>query len=972
MQDKIVVRGAREHNLKNIDVEIPRNKLVVISGLSGSGKSSLAFDTIFAEGQRRYVESLSAYARQFLGQMEKPDVDQIEGLSPAVSIDQKGVSQNPRSTVGTVTEIYDYMRLLYARIGIPHCPVCGERVVAQSAQQIVDEVKALPDGTRVNILAPIIKGKKGNHIKALDDLRKAGFVRVRVNGEIRELDGQIQLDRYVIHHIEVVIDRLIVRHFDDPESEEARSAESRLTDSVETALELGEGVVTINDVTERDNPKDILFSEHLSCVNGHGSIPEIEPRTFSFNTPVGACPDCQGLGFRLEFDPAMIVPDPALSIGGGAIDANGWSLEEGSWSRNVVEAVCDAYKVPFDVSWRDLTRQQRDIILYGIGNKKVTIRYTNRYGHSRQYETSFEGVVNNLHRRYQETTSESIRERLEEYMTQTPCKTCSGNRLRPEALAVTVAGRPIHDVTALPVAELKRWVDILRGEAAESNGTVLALTNRDQQIAYQILKEIEARVRFLNDVGLGYLTLSRTAGTLSGGEAQRIRLATQIGSRLTGVLYVLDEPSIGLHQRDNARLINTLLDLRDLGNTVLVVEHDEETMRSADWLLDLGPGAGENGGRVVAQGTPEQVMQSTESPTGNYLAGRFSIDTPSTRRAGNGGHITIHGARENNLRDIDVAFPLGKLTCVTGVSGSGKSTLIVDILYRRLAQIINGSRERPGAHAGIEGVEQVDKIINIDQSPIGRTPRSNPGTYTKMFDAIRTLFADLPESKIRGYSAGRFSFNVKGGRCEHCQGQGVIKIEMQFLPDIYIDCEVCKGARYNRETLQVRYKGKSIADVLDMTVSEGLAFFENIPTIVNKLQTLEAVGLGYIRIGQSATTLSGGEAQRIKLSRELSKRATGQTVYILDEPSTGLHAVDVKRLIDVIQQLVDQGNTVVVIEHNLDIIKVADHIIDLGPEGGDGGGLVIAQGTPEEIADVEGSHTGEYLRPYLDVAQKAR
>ncbi|PJF22920.1 MAG: excinuclease ABC subunit UvrA [Phototrophicales bacterium] len=963
MQDKIIVRGAREHNLKNIDVEIPRNQLVVISGLSGSGKSSLAFDTIFAEGQRRYVESLSAYARQFLGQMEKPDVDQIEGLSPAVSIDQKGGSHNPRSTVGTVTEIYDYLRLLYARIGIPHCPVCGQEVVAQSAQQIVDAVKAMPDGTRMNILAPIIKDKKGNHVKVLNDIRKAGFSRVRVDNQIHELSEDIELDRYVIHNIEVVVDRLIIRHYDDPKSEEARSAESRLTDSIETALELGDGVVIINNVTDAEHPEDVLFSEHLACVNGHGSLPEIEPSTFSFNTPRGACPDCQGLGFRLEFDPSTIVPNPDLSIVDGALDANGWNLEEDSWNRNVIEAVSHAYGVPLDIPWRELTDKQRAIILYGTKGKQVEIKYTNRYGDTRRYKTAFEGIITNLQRRYHETSSDYIREKLEEYMIQTPCSTCKGQRLRPEALAVTVAGQSISELTALPVVDLLTWVQGLHGD------TVSALSERDQQIAYQILKEIEARLRFLNDVGLGYLNLSRSAGTLSGGEAQRIRLATQIGSRLTGVLYVLDEPSIGLHQRDNDRLIRTLEELRDLGNTVLVVEHDEETMRSADWLIDLGPGAGERGGRIVAQGTPEHVMTIETSPTGNYLSGRFRIELPKERRPGNGQQIVVRGARENNLKNIDVTFPLGQLICVTGVSGSGKSTLVVDILYQRLAQILNGSRTRPGQHDAIEGIEHIDKIINIDQSPIGRTPRSNPGTYTKMFDAVRTLFAEMPESKIRGYSAGRFSFNVKGGRCENCQGQGQIKIEMQFLPDIYVECEVCKGTRYNRETLQVHYKGKNIADVLDMTVSEGLEFFQNIPTIVTKLQTLEAVGLGYIRIGQPATTLSGGEAQRIKLSRELSKRATGQTLYILDEPSTGLHAYDVKRLIDVLQQLVDQGNSVVVIEHNLDIIKVADYLIDLGPEGGDAGGTVIATGTPEIVAQTPQSHTGHYLKPYLQIGE---
>jgi excinuclease ABC subunit A len=963
MPDKIVVRGAREHNLKNIDVEIPRDKMVVITGLSGSGKSSLAFDTIFAEGQRRYVESLSAYARQFLGQMEKPDVDQIEGLSPAVSIDQRGVSQNPRSTVGTVTEIYDYLRLLYARIGVPHCPVCGEEVVAQSAQQVVDAVLAMDAGTRIQILAPIIKGRKGQHEKVFEDIRKAGFVRVRADGEVHTLDEEITLDRYGIHNIEVVVDRLVVRRFDDPQSEDARSAESRLTDAIETALEMGDGVVIVNDLSA-DPPKDILFSENLACVHGHGSIPEIEPRTFSFNTPKGACPDCQGLGFRLEVDPALIVTNPDLSISEGAIVANGWTVEEDGWTYGILKAVADTYYVPLDKPWRELTDAQRKIILYGTSGNKVQIHYTNRHGDQRIYQAVYEGVANNIARRYRETQSEGMREMFETYMAKVPCTTCKGNRLRPEALAVTVANRPIHAITALPITELNHWVQSLRG----TNGTEPLLNERDQQISYQILKEIEARVGFLHDVGLGYLTLARAAGTLSGGEAQRIRLATQIGSRLTGVLYVLDEPSIGLHQRDNAKLIRTLEGLRDLGNTVLVVEHDEETMRSADWLLDLGPGAGEHGGHIIAQGTPEEVMQVEDSLTGAYLSGRFKIDVPESRRPGNGKSLIVRGARENNLKSIEVSIPLGKLVCITGVSGSGKSTLLVDIVYARLAQIINGSRERAGAHDSIDGLEYIDKVINIDQSPIGRTPRSNPGTYTKMFDAIRSLFAELPESKIRGYTSGRFSFNVKGGRCENCEGQGQLKIEMQFLPDIYVPCDVCHGKRYNRETLQVHYKGKNIADVLDMTVSEGLEFFANIPTIVTKLETLEAVGLGYIRIGQPATTLSGGEAQRVKLSRELSKRATGQTLYILDEPSTGLHAVDVKRLIQVLQQLVDNGNTVVVIEHNLDIIKVADYLIDLGPEGGDAGGYVIATGTPEEVAQHPDSHTGEFLRPYLTPA----
>jgi excinuclease ABC subunit A len=964
-QDKIVVRGAREHNLKNIDVEIPRNKLVVITGLSGSGKSSLAFDTIFAEGQRRYVESLSAYARQFLGQMEKPDVDQIEGLSPAVSIDQKGVSQNPRSTVGTVTEIYDYLRLLYARVGIPHCPVCGEEVVAQSAQQVVDAVQALPDGTRTQILAPIIKGRKGHHEKVFEDVRKAGFQRVRVDGTVHDIEEEITLDRYGIHNIDIVVDRLIIRHYEDRESEEAKSAESRLTDAIETALELGDGVVIINNIS-LDPPQDILFSEHLACVHGHGSLPEIEPRTFSFNTPKGACPDCQGLGFRLEFDPDLIVPNPDLSLSQGAINGNGWNLEEeSSWGRGLIAGIANAFNFSLDTPWRDMKPEHQKLILYGTNGRKVQVRYSNSRGDYREYTTAFEGVLNNLARRYRETNSDMMREMFEQYMAKVPCNTCQGKRLRPEALAVTIAAKSIYEISLIPISELVGWVESLRGPNA-------LLNEREQQIAYQILKEIAARVGFLNNVGLNYLALARSAGSLSGGEAQRIRLATQIGSRLTGVLYVLDEPSIGLHQRDNAKLIDTLMEMRDLGNTLLVVEHDEETMRSADWLIDLGPGAGENGGYIIAEGTPEEVMQVEDSLTGAYLSGRLAIDVPEERREGNGQVLKVRGARENNLKNLDIDIPLGKLVCITGVSGSGKSTLMVDILHRKLAQVINGSKERPGLHDKIEGIEQIDKIINIDQSPIGRTPRSNPGTYTKMFDAIRTLFAELPESKIRGYTAGRFSFNVKGGRCENCQGQGVLQIEMQFLPDIYVPCEVCRGTRYNRETLQVHYKGKSIAQVLDTTVSEGLEFFAHIPTIFTKLQTLEAVGLGYIRIGQPATTLSGGEAQRIKLSRELSKRATGQTLYILDEPSTGLHAADVKRLIQVLQQLVDYGNTIVVIEHNLDIIKVADHLIDLGPEGGDAGGYIIATGTPEEIAMVDESYTGQFLRPYLKIAETVK
>ncbi|MEO1289278.1 MAG: excinuclease ABC subunit UvrA [Chloroflexota bacterium] len=966
MQDKIIIRGAREHNLKDIDVEIPRNKLVVLTGLSGSGKSSLAFDTIFAEGQRRYVESLSAYARQFLGQMEKPDVDQIEGLSPAVSIDQKGVSSNPRSTVGTVTEIYDYMRLLYARIGVPHCPVCGVQLIAQSAQQIVDDVLSMGDGTRIQILAPVIRDKKGQHEKVLEDIQAQGFVRARIDGEVRELEDNIELARYEIHNIEVVIDRLVLR--DHESEEESQAFETRLTDGIETALELADGVVIINDVSDRDNSQDYLFSEHLACPNGHGSFPEMEPRLFSFNTPRGACPSCQGLGFSLEIDPDLIVPNPDLSIKDGAIQANGWNIDDkSSWTYNVFTALAKEHDAPLDVPWSDLNKKQRNIFLYGTGKKKVQVRYTNNAGRVRMYETNFEGVVNNLYRRYENTDSDYIRSKIESYMQHIPCRTCGGQRLRPEALAVTVADKGIFELTEMPIAEMVDWVGTLRG----TEDVAGHLNDRDAEIGRQILNEIESRVGFLNDVGLNYLTLARSSGTLSGGEAQRIRLASQIGSRLTGVLYVLDEPSIGLHQRDNDRLINTLTDLRDIGNTVLVVEHDEDTMRAADWLLDMGPGAGEHGGEIVAAGTPDDVAKIKGSHTGDYLSGRFKIDLPETRREGNGLKLSIKGAEENNLKNVDVDVPLGKLVCVTGVSGSGKSTLVVDILHQRLAQVINGNRERPGKHKTIEGIEHIDKIINIDQSPIGRTPRSNPGTYTKMFDYIRSLFSELPESKVRGYDQGRFSFNVKGGRCENCGGQGQNKIEMQFLPDIYVVCEVCKGTRYNRETLQVRYKGKNIAEILDMTVSEAIEFFANQPPILNKLETLMDVGLSYIRIGQPATTLSGGEAQRIKLSRELSKRSTGQTLYILDEPSTGLHAVDVKKLINVLMQLVDQGNSIVVIEHNLDIIKTADWIIDMGPEGGIGGGEVIAQGTPEQVALMEHSYTGRYLKPYLNLTEAA-
>jgi excinuclease ABC subunit A len=965
-QDKIIVRGAREHNLKDINVTIPRDKLVVITGLSGSGKSSLAFDTIFAEGQRRYVESLSAYARQFLGQMDKPDVDQIEGLSPSISIDQKSVSNNPRSTVGTVTEIYDYLRLLYARIGIPHCPVCGEEVVAQSAQQIVEAIETMPDGTRIQVLGPVIQDRKGRHEKVIDEIGQAGFVRVRVNGEVRDVSEDIELERYKRHTIEVVVDRLVVHHYDDPESEDAIAARSRLTDSVETAMEMGDGVVVINDVTDAENPVDHLFSEHLACVHGHVSLPEIEPRTFSFNSPHGACPTCQGLGVRREFDPDLIVPNRELSVGDGALVPWGAAHDDG-WQRTYLRNVCGHFNIPIDVPWRDLSQEHQDILLYGT-DEKIHIEHRRDDGGHFAFDADWEGVLNTTARRYRETSSDYMRHKYETYMSERPCETCQGNRLRPEAQAVLIADTPIHHVTAYPIKDLLRWVQSLRGTGPGVNGHPL-LTERELQIAHQILKEIEARAQFMVNVGLDYLTLSRAAGSLSGGEAQRIRLATQIGSQLTGVLYVLDEPSIGLHARDNGRLLTTLEGMRDLGNTLLVVEHDHETMLTADWIIDLGPGAGEHGGQVVAEGTPDDIMAHPTSITGAYLAGRECILVPATRRPDTGQEIVIRGARANNLKSIDVRVPLGKLIVITGVSGSGKSTLMIEVLYKRLAQVVWGSKDRPGEHDTIEGMDQIDKVIHIDQSPIGRTPRSNPGTYTKMFDAIRGLFADLPESKIRGYKAGRFSFNVKGGRCENCAGEGQLRIEMQFLPDIYVPCEVCHGARYNRETLQVKYKGKSIADVLDMTVSEALAFFENIPTIKKKLATLAAVGLGYIRIGQPAPTLSGGEAQRVKLSRELSKRATGQTLYVLDEPSTGLHTADVAKLIEVLQSLVDKGNTVLIIEHNPDIIKVADHIIDLGPEGGDDGGYLIAEGTPEEVAQVQDSYTGRFLADYLEWAE---
>ncbi|WP_322806835.1 excinuclease ABC subunit UvrA [Thermanaerothrix sp.] len=958
MQNKIRVVGAREHNLKNITVEIPRDKLVVITGLSGSGKSSLAFDTIFAEGQRRYVESLSAYARQFLGQMEKPDVDYIEGLSPAVSIDQKATSHNPRSTVGTVTEIYDYLRLLFARVGIPHCPVCGREVVRQSAQEIVDALLAMPEGTRLVILAPVVRGRKGTYQAVFEEIRKAGFVRVRVDGKIYSLDDEITLDRYKIHNIEAVVDRLVIRNTGD--EEEKRAFLSRLTDSVETALKVGEGYLIVQNIS-LDPPQDLFFSEHLACPEHGVSLPEIEPRTFSFNTPHGACPDCQGLGSRLEIDPDLIIPDKERSLNDGAIVALEWNgpREQGGYYWQMIEAVARAYDIDLDAPVSSIPEEKLNKILYGTGREEVQIHLHGRNDRQASYVAAFEGVIPNLERRYRETNSEYIRARIAEFMTDQPCPTCKGTRLRAEALAVTVDGYNIVEVTDWPVNRTLAWVERLMGEDSP-------LTERQRTIADRVLKEIRARLGFLVDVGLDYLTLRRSANTLSGGEAQRIRLATQVGSRLMGVLYVLDEPSIGLHPRDNARLLATLKGLRDLGNTVLVVEHDEETIRSADWVIDLGPGAGEHGGYVVAEGPVEVILTHPQSLTGAYLSGRMQVPMPTQRRKGNGKWLTIVGARANNLKNLTVRIPLGRFVCITGVSGSGKSTLMIDVLYKALARELHGARTQPGEYDRIEGIEHIDKIINIDQSPIGRTPRSNPGTYTGVFDEIRKLFAELPESRMRGYKAGRFSFNVHGGRCEACQGQGQLRIEMQFLPDVYVPCDVCHGARFNRETLQVRYKGLNIAEVLDTTVSEAIDLFAAFPAIVNKLRTLEDVGLGYIRIGQPAPTLSGGEAQRVKLARELSRRATGRTLYVLDEPSVGLHAADVHKLIEVLQRLVDAGNTVLIIEHNLDIIKVADYIIDLGPEGGDRGGQVVAAGTPEEVCQVPESYTGQYLKRYLE------
>ena len=940
MHTHITVKGARVNNLKNIDVSIPRDKLVVLTGLSGSGKSSLAFDTIYAEGQRRYVESLSSYARMFLGQMEKPDVDYIDGLSPAISIDQKTTSKNPRSTVGTVTEIYDYLRLLWARVGTPHCPICGKEIRQQTVDQIIDQVLALPEGTRIQVMAPVIRGKKGEHTKVFEDARKSGYVRCRVDGIAYDLSEEIKLEKNKKHEIDVVVDRLVIRP----------DITRRLTDSVEIAANLAGGLVVVNVVGE---DRDILFSQNYACEDCGVSMEELTPRMFSFNNPFGACPTCMGLGSQMKIDPELIIPNKDLSIVEGAITASGWNNVKGDGiSRMYFDALSKKYKFKLNTPVKDLPKEIMDVILYGTGGEKLTLHYDQPRGQGTLYQP-FEGIVNNLERRYRETQSDSVKRELEECMSECPCPTCRGRRLKRESLAVTVGGLDIDSYCRKSVSDALDFMDHL-----ELNPT-------QTMIAAQILKEIRNRLGFLRSVGLQYLTLSREAGTLSGGESQRIRLATQIGSSLMGVLYILDEPSIGLHQRDNDKLLATLKKLRDLGNTLLVVEHDEDTMRQADYIVDIGPGAGVNGGRVVAAGTPEEVMNTPGSITGDYLSGRKKIPVPTQRRSGNGHYLKIFGAAENNLRHVDVAIPLGTFTCVTGVSGSGKSSLVNEILYKKLGADLNRVKVRPGKHDRIEGEEYLDKVINIDQSPIGRTPRSNPATYTGLFNDIRDLFASTPDAKSRGYGPGRFSFNTRGGRCEACTGDGLIKIEMHFLPDIYVPCEVCKGRRYNRETLEVRYKVKRIYDVLEMTVDEALPFFENLPRIYNRLQTLEEVGLGYVKLGQPSTELSGGEAQRIKLATELSKRSTGKTIYILDEPTTGLHTADVHKLIEVLQKLVDTGNTVVVIEHNLDVIKTADHLIDLGPEGGDGGGTIVCTGTPEEVAACPGSYTGQYLKKML-------
>ena len=1047
-QDKIIIRGAREHNLKNIDVTIPRDKLVVITGLSGSGKSSLAFDTIFAEGQRRYVESLSAYARQFLDKMDKPDVEHIDGLSPAISIDQKGTSHNPRSTVGTVTEIYDYLRLLYARVGHQHCPQCGREVSQQTQQQIVDSVLSLPEGTRIMLLAPLVQGRKGEYKNVFEDMRRSGYVRVRVDGKILELSDEIDLDKQKKHTIEVVVDRLVIRknkkqesttgevehpqlkrvaepaamyevnaaqiaHIDEdgiaePDIAELRHEDvdpafrQRLADSLETTLKLGNGVVLVSVI----DGEEILFSERAACVYCGISLPEIAPRTFSFNNPHGACPACTGLGTQQEIDTELVITNPELSILQGAIAPWSKMINGSQWHAATLEALAKEYNFDLNTPWKKLNPDLQHKILYGV-EEPINIRYTPQHGNTRSYSTHFEGVIPNLDKRYKQTESEGVREEIEAYMSARVCPVCHGARLKPEALAVTVGGRNIVQVTRLAISYAQNFFQELENGGAEikpvithlpatnkkaskngasknganKDGSLLGdplapidinkelvqvrLSDRERFIARQILKEIHARLQFLLDVGLDYLTLDRAAASLSGGEAQRIRLATQIGSGLMGVLYILDEPSIGLHQRDNERLIHTLERLRNLGNTLLVVEHDEDTMRAADYIIDIGPGAGEHGGYVVGEGTYDEIVSNTNSLTGDYLSGRKRVEIPAERRAGNGNALTVRGARENNLKNVDVEIPLGKFVAITGVSGSGKSTLITDILYRKLSQFFFRAHDKPGEHDTIEGLEHLDKVIDIDQSPIGRTPRSNPATYTNAFTIIRDIFSQVPESRTRGYMPGRFSFNVKGGRCEACKGEGIVKIEMNFLPDVYVPCEVCQGKRYNREALEIHYKGKTISDVLDMTIEEALEFFANVPSIYSKMKTLNDVGLGYMRLGQPATTLSGGEAQRVKLATELSRRGTGRTMYILDEPTTGLHFADVARLLEVLQRLVDAGNTVVVIEHNLDVIKSADWLIDLGPEGGDKGGYIIAQGTPEEVAENEKSYTGHFLKRML-------
>ena len=938
-REYIKIRGANEHNLKNINVDIPRNELVVLTGMSGSGKSSLAFDTIYAEGQRRYMESLSSYARQFLGQMEKPNVESIEGLSPAISIDQKSTNRNPRSTVGTVTEIYDYFRLLYARIGIPHCPKCGREIAKQTVDQMVDQIMNMGEGTKIQLLAPVVRGRKGEHAKVLERAKRSGYVRVRIDGSMYELTEEIKLDKNIKHNIDIVVDRLVVKD----------GIQRRLTDSIENVLELAEGLLVVDVI----GGEPVNFSQSFSCPDCGISVSEVEPRSFSFNNPFGACPVCFGLGYKMEFDEDLMIPDKRLSINEGAITVMGWQscADKSSFTNAILRALAKEYNFDLDTPFQDYPQKIHDILIHGTNGKEVLVHYTGQRG-SGVYPVAFEGLIKNVERRYRETASESSKQEYETFMRITPCKECKGMRLKKESLAVTVCDKNIYEITSMSIRDLQKFLD------------TMTLTKQQQFIGERVLKEIRARVGFLVDVGLEYLSLARATATLSGGEAQRIRLATQIGSGLVGVCYILDEPSIGLHQRDNDKLLNTLKNLRDLGNTLVVVEHDEDTMLAADYIVDIGPGAGSHGGEVIACGTAEEIMQIPESITGQYLSGKKRIPVPETRRTPTG-WIKVLGAQENNLKNVDVEIPLGVMTCVTGVSGSGKSSLVNEILYKHLARELNRARCIPGRHKGIEGVEQLDKVINIDQSPIGRTPRSNPATYTGVFDLIRDLFASTADAKAKGYSKGRFSFNVKGGRCEACGGDGIIKIEMHFLPDVYVPCEVCGGKRYNRETLDVKYKGKSIFDVLDMTVEEALPFFENVPFIRRKIETLYDVGLSYVKLGQPSTTLSGGEAQRIKLATELSRRSTGRTIYILDEPTTGLHFEDVHKLVEILHRLADGGNTVVVIEHNLDVIKTADYIIDMGPEGGDGGGTVIAKGTPEEVAKVKGSYTGQYVKKYL-------